>query len=315
MHADIGHAGLRLALHPTKGRIVVADEPMKAGATVLREVPINLCTLLPGYCFQCAACFVESHQPLRLKPGAQQCGRCRRFFCGQCIRTSQHAQECPVVATIDNPMQGASEGVIYAARYCEAVARLALLPLHAPDDVARHVEQLDSSFPLAPFGEHRAEVTRALYGLRRVLPAKIGGLPTTAEHLWRLYGLMRTNTDILDPPAAAPGQPKPPVTAFILRPLISLLAHACRPSCHLEDVASGGFGVELGAVGATVLLRAARDIPAGGELTRCYAGCLKSSAERFAACPIAQRRDVLRSKGFTFECVCDLCVEQRAAAT
>ena len=57
---------------------------------------------------------------------------------------------------------------------------------------------------------------------------------------------------------------------------------------------------ERGAEGATVLLKAAHGIAEGGELTRCYAGCLKESAERFTACPLSQRREVLRSKGFLF---------------
>lgn len=313
--ARTGHSGLRLEWHPQKGRILVTVKALHAGEAVLREAPLNLCTVLPGYCFRCAAHFVESYtHPIRLRQGAQQCLRCQRFFCSQgCIHSQQHECECAVVAHIDSPLQGASEGSVYAARYSEAVCRLALLPLHAPDDVAQQVEQLDSSFPRAPFGEHRVEVQRALSGLLRALPAEVCGVPTTTERLWRLYGLIHTNTDVLDPPAAAPGQAKPPVTAFILRPLISLLAHACRPSCHLEDI--GGFEARAGAAGATVLLKAAHDLPAGGELTRCYAGCLKDSAERFAACSLTQRREVLRSRGFLFECECDLCVVQRATPT
>ena len=310
---SIGHPGLRIAQHPTKGRIVIATRPLREGATVLRECPLNLCTLLPGYCFRCAARFVESVEPVRFKKGAQQCQRCSRFFCSfECIQSAQHVKhECAVVARLENPMQGAREGTVYAARYSEAIARLALLPLHAATDVAQQVEQLDSSFPSAPFGENRADMERALGRLLSVLPADIAGVPTAASRLWRLYGLIHTNTDVLDAPSAAPGQPKPPVPAFILRPLISLLAHACRPSCHLEDIDSGMMQAERGAAGASVLLKAAHDIAVGGELTRCYAGCLRESAQRFAECPLQQRREVLRSKGFHFECGCDLCLEQR----
>ena len=118
---------------------------------------------------------------------------------------------------------------------------------------------------------------------------------------------MHTNTDVLDAPAKANEPKRTP--AIILRPLISLLAHACRPSCYLEPIAADDLEASAGAA----RLHAASELRVGDELTRCYAGCLRESAEAFASCPLEMRTRVLRKKGFHFECVCTLCVEQRAS--
>ena len=77
--------------------------------------------------------------------------------------------------------------------------------------------------------------------------------------------------------------------------------HACDPSCNLKELDWDTGSAEL---------RSRTALPAGSELTRCYAGCLEESCAAFAQQPLVRRRAVLREKGFRFECRCTLCIEQ-----
>ena len=86
--------GLRIDETADKGRVVVTDVAHATGATILREEPIPLAMCATIYCFRCCKALVDvdgsGHptQPIRLKPGMQQCFSCSRAFCSNgCLKS------------------------------------------------------------------------------------------------------------------------------------------------------------------------------------------------------------------------------------
>jgi hypothetical protein len=210
---EIG-AGMRVCHSEHKGRVVVATEGFRRGSVVMQEKPIPLTLLVPTRCCVCAMDFIDWSRSRpgaqQCKPGVHQCARCLRYFCGSaCSGSAQHlAHECRVLRRIDGLQHAAKEtpsiecapsgtaARSFASRYSEAVARLALLPLH-DETTARQVAQLDSSFPVdgTPFGEHASVMAASFERLATVLPPTIAGVPTTSQRLWFLYGQIHTNTE------------------------------------------------------------------------------------------------------------------------
>lgn len=308
---DIGPE-LSLAHHSGKGRIVISTSPRSRGGVILEEPAFPLTLYLQGHCHVCAKTFMAAPDALGMcqsLPGARQCGRCNRFFCCTiCATCVQHKAECVALATIgslDGPsvvcpstMDQETRAHVHFA--CEAVMRLACLAVHNPK-AAEQVRLLDSSYPSKPFGEYSQALAIAFGRLNRACH-------TTERHLWWLHGVIKTNADLLDKPRPHRDAPKPPPVCLLLRPRISLLAHACNPTCYVD------MDVERPA-GGSGRLCAFEDIPAGGELTRSYAGCSAESSAAFALEPRHVRQQVLREKGFHFECQCGLCEWQRAKET
>ena len=306
--------------------MVIATAAFQSGDAVWHEAPLPLEVFAPGHCFQCAACLLQKAADGTLSanadgwcavlPGVIRCQHCQRIFCSTaCQASEQHGSECGVMKLIDNPAadddacRGTPEGV--ARRNvvwgCEAVCRVALLPQHNVE-LAAQVALLDSSYPRSPFGESCEAMQLAFSRLASRFRSLAPGMKATAvvEQLWHIYGLIHTNADIFDVPTQ-PGQPKLPVICRLLRPRIAFLAHACRPNCYLEI----DFHRDAS---AKATLRVYCDVPPSTELTRCYAGSSRESAARFTALRRKERLEVLREKGFNFECKCELCVSQVAAS-
>lgn len=235
---------MMLAASDGKGRIALCETPVPANGIVLREEPVPLAMYTPMHCFRCAGCIVVD-APQRAdgfvaaRPGVVKCMKCQRYFCSRrCTDSAQHRCECTIMQIISaglvdnadpwltNTAAEDQAAALYARMHAEAVARLRLYRHHEAA-TNKHLAFLSSSYPDAPFGEYQRVLTQVFGRLARALGDEV-------HELWHTYGVIKTNHDVLNAPAPAPGQPKPPPICMLLRPRISLLAHACRPTCYIE---------------------------------------------------------------------------------
>jgi len=158
-----------------------------------------------------------------------------------------------------------------------------------PDALLRALRQALAESPAAAAG------AAALFDGNPRHPEQLGGTAPPDSGAVDLEALVALNaygepwTDVASTTAR-----RETFAAFLgLWPHFCLINHSCAPNCSPL------------VLGRTMLVRAARPVPAGAEITISYAGAM-------AAAPLRPRRAALR-RAFGFECACGRCAAESRA--
>eukprot|EP00887_Chlorella_sp_A99_P002594 scaffold6.g2594.t1 len=193
---------------------------------------------------------------------------------------------CPARGTMDTLSTQELMGRMHAKCSASALDRLRLLSLYdgSPGSAAQ-APRLEDMGPFASERQLRAALQRAQQGARG--PVEMARLEAIGSHNAWGSGMHGIQAD-----PAFPGQGHAGRTESGIWAVISLANHSCAPNCTCMTL------------GSVMFVRAARDLPAGAELTVSY------GADAIHQ-PLAARRELLQ-RGWRFHCRCARCAAEEA---